>query len=558
LVFEGPDFPTILDRFTAQTGRAQLPPYWAFAPWKTRDFYRNDKEVLDDLDRYRKLGLPASVISIDSPWATNYNTYEFNPKQFADAPGMVRHLHDEGYKLVVWHTSWINSLTNAPWEDTLQDKVPATASPNFAEASAKGYLLKLQNGSDYISTWWKGTGGLIDFTNPDAKKWWQGQVAKAIAAGADGFKNDDAEGNFIGDVKFASGEDLRMVRNRYAVDYNRAVAEVLTEKKGKDWIMLQRSGTTGSHMLPFFWAGDNDASFSTTNGLPTVVTAGLNAGLSGISNWVSDLGGYNKTARTDPDPELFVRWTQYCALSPGMEMMTSYNWGPWDYGDEALRNFRQYSVLHMSLFPYRYAAAQESARNGLPILRALVLMHQTDPDARAAETQYYLGPDLLVAPILSRVTQREVYLPEGEWVDYWSGQRLKGRQTLTVTAAKDRIPLYVRAGAILPKIPDDVMTLVPTSEFSNRNVQGLDNRRVYEMYPGDDPVNLRDFEGRTLARSGNSLTITGDPAHVILRWRFGSPRSVNVDGRTITLTGRANGLRTVEFDHNGTSSIRWQ
>jgi alpha-D-xyloside xylohydrolase len=239
-------------------------------------------------------------------------------------------------------------------------------------------------------------------------------------------------------------------------------------------------------------------------------------------------------------------------------MMTSYNWGPWDYGDEALRNFRQYSVLHMSLFPYRYAAAQESARNGLPILRALVLMHQTDPDARAAETQYYLGPDLLVAPILSRVTQREVYLPEGEWVDYWSGQRLKGRQTLTVTAAKDRIPLYVRAGAILPKIPDDVMTLVPTSEFSNRNVQGLDNRRVYEMYPGDDPVNLRDFEGRTLARSGNSLTITGDPAHVILRWRFGSPRSVNVDGRTITLTGRANGLRTVEFDHNGTSSIRWQ
>src|SRR5579862_6314364 len=94
-----------------------------------------------------------------------------------------------------------------------------------------------------------------------------------------------------------------------------------------------------------------------TNGLPTVLTAGLNAGMSGISMWMSDLGGYNKTARRDPDPVLFARWTEYSALSPGMEVMSSYNFGPWDYGDEGLRIFRNYSVLHMSLFPYRYAAA---------------------------------------------------------------------------------------------------------------------------------------------------------------------------------------------------------
>lgn len=96
VLFEGPRFPTILDRFTALAGRQQLPPYWAFAPWKARDYHRNQQEVYEDIDRYRKLGLPASVILIDSPWATNYNTYEFNPKQFANAPAMVRHLHDEG------------------------------------------------------------------------------------------------------------------------------------------------------------------------------------------------------------------------------------------------------------------------------------------------------------------------------------------------------------------------------------------------------------------------------------------------------------------------------
>ena len=559
LLFEGPKFPTILDRFTAQAGRQQLPPYWAFAPWKARDYHRNQQEVYEDIDRYRKLGLPASVILIDSPWATNYNTYEFNPQQFDDAPAMVRHLHDEGYKLVLWHTSWINQQTNVPGEDGFKDKIPTSSAANFAEADKNGYFIHRPDGSTYINTWWKGQGGLIDFTNPAAKKWWQSQVAKAIDAGADGFKDDDAEGNFIGDVKFSSGEDVGMVRNRYAVDYNHAVAEVLEQKKGNDWVLFQRSGTTGSHMLPFFWGGDNDASFSPVNGLPTVVTAGLNAGISGIAMWMSDTGGYNKTARKDPDPVLFSRWTEYSAFSPGMEVMSSYNFGPWDYGDQALKIFRQYSVLHMSLFPYRYAAAQEASRTGMPLMRPLLLMHQDDPDARAAETEYYFGPDLLVAPVLAPVTQRAVYLPEGDWIDYWSGKAVAGHQTVAVDAPLDRLPLYVRAGAILPKIPDDVMTLVPAGEYADSGVKAMDNRRVYEIYPGAKLEAIQDFEGRALqpGDAPGSLIITGPPAHVILRWRFAGPRSATVNGKTVPSQLGAEGVR-VEFDHTGKTTLDWK
>ncbi|HEY4361321.1 MAG TPA: TIM-barrel domain-containing protein [Bryobacteraceae bacterium] len=559
LLFEGPKFPTILDRFTAAAGRAELPPYWAFAPWKARDYHRNQQEVYEDIDHYRKLGLPASVILIDSPWATNYNTYQFNPKQFENAPEMVKHLHDEGYKLVLWHTSWINQETAVPGEDGFKEKLPTAAAANFAEADQNGYFLHRPDGSTYIGQWWKGRGGLIDFTNPDAKKWWQSQVAQAIDAGADGFKDDDAEGNFIGDVKFASGEDVRMARNRYAVDYNHAVAEILASKKGKDWVLFQRSGTTGSHMLPFFWGGDNDASFSATNGLPTVVTAGLNAGMSGMSMWMSDTGGYNKTARRDPDPVLFARWTEYSALSPGMEVMSSYNFGPWDYGDEALRIFRQYSILHMSLFPYRYAAAQESARNGLPLMRSLLLMHQDDPDARTAETEYYFGPDLLVAPVLSPVTQRAVYLPEGDWVDYWSGKPVSGKQTIAVDAPLDRLPLYVRSGAILSKIPDDVMTLVPPDQYADTQVKSLDNRRVYEIYPGAKLEPLQDFEGRSITPGDESgtLTLAGPPAHVIFRWRFAGPSSVSVNGKIVP-AARGGGGVTVEFDHTDKTVLRWR
>jgi alpha-D-xyloside xylohydrolase len=559
VLFEGPRFPAILDRFTSLVGRQELPPLWAFAPWKARDYHRNQQEVNEDSDRYRKLGLPASVILIDSPWATNYNTYEFNPKQFDNAPEMVRHLHDEGYKLVLWHTSWLNKETNVPGEDGFQSKIPTSSAANFAEAEKNGYLLHRPDGSTYIAQWWKGRGGLIDFTNGDAKKWWQGQVGKAIAAGADGFKDDDAEGNFIGDVKFASGEDVRMVRNRYAVDYNRAVAEILQQRKGKDWVLFQRSGTTGSHMLPFFWGGDNDASFSAVNGLPTVVTAGLNAGMSGISLWMSDLGGYNKTARRDPDPVLFSRWTEYSAFSPGMEVMSSYNFGPWDYGDEALKIFRTYSVLYMSTLPYRYAAAQESARTGLPMMRSLILMHQDDASARGAETEYYFGPDVLVAPVLSPVTQRAVYLPEGDWIDYWSGKQIPGRQTILADAPLDRIPLYVRSGAIIPKIPDDVMTLVPAGEYADKNVKSMDNRRVYEVYPGSKLEAIRDFEDRSITPGDQrtSLTITGAPAHMIIRWRFTAPHNATVNGRTVTPARRADGT-TIEFDHSGTTAISWK
>jgi alpha-D-xyloside xylohydrolase len=134
LFFEGPGFPTILDRFTGLAGRQQLPPYWAFAPWKARDYHRNQQEVFEGIDRYRKLGLPASVILIDSPWAMNYNTYEFNPKQFENAPEMVRHLHDEGYKLVLWHTSWLNKETAPLGEDGFKEKIPTTSAANFGEA----------------------------------------------------------------------------------------------------------------------------------------------------------------------------------------------------------------------------------------------------------------------------------------------------------------------------------------------------------------------------------------------------------------------------------------
>jgi alpha-D-xyloside xylohydrolase len=578
------EFPAILSAFTKRTQRAILPPYWAFAPWQARDFHQNQDQVLEDVQKTRELGLPASVLLIDSPWATAYNSYEFNPKQFDDAPGMVKNIHENGFKLVLWHTSWIDNKSNPPGEPGFEGKIDEL-SPNYQVAADRGFFIQNQNGSPYVGRWWKGQGSLIDFTNPKATEWWQNQLRLAIDAGADGFKDDDAEGGFITtDVKFADGTDPRMMRNRYATLYNDAVEDVIQSDLKGNGVLFARSVTAGANGLGFLWAGDNEASFSQLNGLPTVVTAGISAGLSGMPLWACDLGGYLKQPDT-PNPKLLQRWTEFSAFTPTMEGMSAANLSPWTFdskpsdrngqsGAPAFDTYKKFATLHMSLFPYRYAAAQQAALTGMPIMRALVLDYQDDPRARAIKDEYLFGPDLLVAPVVDENTSRAVYLPTGDWINLFTGEQIIGPLTIVAKAPLDTIPVYAKRGTVLPKIPEDVMTLVPEAESGNAQLHTLDQRRVYEIIgnAADADTKIVDFERRTLVRSGNSLAITpappgkDDPApdpkapktHVILRWRFIAPHSASVNGSAAAIQADRNGTPTIEFDLSGPATITWQ
>jgi alpha-D-xyloside xylohydrolase len=602
-------FPAILAAFTSlacgDQPAAILPPYWAFAPWQSRDFHSSEAEVREDVDRTRELGLPASVIVLDSPWATAYNSYIFNPKQFDDPAGMVKHLHESGYKLVLWHTSWINNKSGPPSEPGFEGKIAET-SPNYAVAADRGFFVKNQNGTPWVGGWWKGQGSLIDFTNPRAKQWWQDQLRLAIAAGADGFKDDDAEGSYITpDLKFSDGTDPRLMRNRYATLYNQAVEEVIQKDLKGNGVISARSVTTGANNLGFLWAGDNEASFSPSNGLPTVLTAALSAGLSGMPLWTADLGGYEKLPDT-PNATLLERWTEFAAFSPVMQIHSQANITPWPFdknspsGTPALDTYRKYAVLHMSLFPYRYAAAQQAALTGMPLMRALVLEYQDDPVARSIKDEYLFGPDLLVAPVLTQNTSRAVYLPAGDWLNLFTGDAFTGPRTIVAKAPLDTIPVYARKGTVLAKIPEDVMTLVPPDQSGNDKVHALDSRRVFEILgpAADADTTFTDFEGRAVTRSGNTLKISlpaekpadqkeakpdqktdaapaadspspdtkpnatpgkpEKPAHIILRWRFTTPHSVSVNGKATPMKSDKNGIPTVEFDLTSAATISWQ
>ena len=247
--------------------------------------------------------------------------------------------------------------------------------------------------------------------------------------------------------------------------------------------------------------------------------------------------------------------------------MSSKNISPWNFdangetgGHEALDVYRKYAVLHMSLFPYRYAAAQEAAKTGMPLMRALVLEYQDDARARAAKDEYLFGPDFLVAPVVDEGTQRPVYLPPGEWLDYWTGKPVGGGKVVVAEAPAEVIPVWVRAGAVIAKIPEDVMTLVPQSESGNTAVKSLDDRRVYEVIGGgggEGETRLTDFEGRAVVRAGRSLKITGSLARVIVRWRFGTVASATVNGAPVTIQTGTDGPY-VEFDHTAESVVEWK
>ncbi|GJP75893.1 hypothetical protein CLOP_g6295 [Closterium sp. NIES-67] len=249
---------------------------------------------------------------------------------------------------------------------------------------------------------------------------------------------------------------------------------------------MARSGFTGTGKS-FVWAGDQRANWNRTEGFPSVIMAGQTAALSGFFLWGSDIAG---DFGHSIDKELFVRWAQFGALSPLMHQFGQANSGPWDYDALTLRIYRRFARLHMALFPYLKAAALRSATAGEPIVCAMALCFQGDAQAAASqwEWQYRFGPDLLVAPVYeSGVSKATVYLPQGSaWVHFWAANAapLEGGQAVEVAVPLHETALYVRAGALIESIEEDVDTLLPPSATLHPDVKTVGSVCILQVWPG--------------------------------------------------------------------------
>lgn len=563
-VVVGPKLTDVLSRFSGYTGRPQMSPPWAFAPWMSSDRWATGGEVRYVLTKYRERGIPGSVFVFDSPWEVGYNDFTWNigaGNQFSNGgtfegqfyPGfatvtdMMTFLRTNGWKSINWMTPFINTNSQCCGEVPGQNLGPAA---NYAEGAASNYFVRASlGGPPFVTNWWKGTGSPVDYTNPDARKWISNQLSNLVNVSKSGgfeviggFKTDDGEsgnppGSYIPkSVVYFDGRTGEEMQNGYATEYHRTIWNVL----GTNGILFARSGFTGSQAYPGYWAGDNKPNYGQDNGLQSVVVAGQSAAMCGYSTWSHDIGGYQNDEFSSTLTNLFMRWTQFGAFSPLMQMhrqtgspVASYF--PWGYGPDALTNYQFYAKLHTALFPYIYSYATEASTNGLPIIRPLVLLNQDDPNVYAINHTYFFGNELLVAPVVTNTTSfRTVYLPAGKWHDFFTSTTYTGGQTIIWTNADQSLmPLFVRNGGIVPMISTNVQTLVDAAYAANPNLVTMDSSLEFLVYPATSS-SFTVYDGTSLQCQSNgtvvALSLASTARSVSFRIRAAAPSGVERDG----------------------------
>ena len=401
-VVGGENLKAILNTYTDLTGKAPLVPDWSYGLWLSTSFTTDydEKTVLEFVDGMAERNIPLSVFHFDCRWMKELEwcNFDWDKSKFPDPEGLLKKLHDRGLKICVWINSYIGQK-----------------SPLFEEGAKNGYFIKNEDGSVWQWDRWQAGMAIVDFTNPEATKWYQGYLKKLVAMGVDCFKTDFGERIPTEGVKYYDGSDPELMHNYYTYLYNKAVYDVLVETKGADEaILFARSATVGGQQFPVHWGGDCSSNYPS---LAESLRAGLSFGMSGFGYWSHDIAGFEDQA----SPDLYKRWTQFGLLSSHSRYhgSTAYK-VPWLYGDEAVDVAREFTELKLQLKPYLLKMAQETHETGVPMMRAMVLEFPDDPTCEDIDTQYMLGDDLLVAPVFREDGVARFYVPDDGTGQAWT------------------------------------------------------------------------------------------------------------------------------------------
>lgn len=423
---------TVLDRYTRLTGRPTQVPAWSYGLWLSTSFTTDYDEatVTGFIDAMAERQLPLSVFHFDCFWMREFQwtDFEWDPRTFPDPEGMLARLHEKDLRVCVWLNPYI-----------------AQASRLFEEAAERGYLVRRRDGEVWQWDLWQAGMGLVDFTNPDARGWFQDHLRALLAQGVDCIKTDFGERIPL-DVVYASGEDPEDLHNWYTQLYNEAVFEVLEEQRGAgDAVLFARSATVGGQRLPVHWGGDSTSTFPS---MAETLRGGLSLAMSGFAFWSHDIGGFEGT----PAADVFKRWTAFGLLSSHSRLHGSGSYRvPWAFDDEAVEVAQRFTHLKHELMPMLFEAGRVAAETGMPVMRPMALAFPGDPAVAYLDQQYMLGDDLLVAPVMRADGEVEFYLPEGEWIGLLSGERVAGGRWRRERHDFLSLPLYVRAGAVLAR-----------------------------------------------------------------------------------------------------------
>jgi len=447
-VILGSSVKDIVSRYSSLTGRMDLPPAWAIGYHQSRYSYMSQEEVIALAHTFKEKHIPVDAIHLDIHYMDEYRVFTFDPKRFPNPRKMLDELNESGIRIV-------------PIVDPGVKKDPAYK--QYQDGIHNDYFCKKIEGDLFFGDVWPGKSAFPDFTEEEVRQWWGEQHRYYTELGIHGIWNDMNEPAVFNetktmdlDVVHRNDGDPRThgeLHNLYGMLMSMATQQGLKEQlSGSRPFVLTRAGYAGVQKYAATWTGDNRSFWEhLAMSIPMV----LNLGLSGQPFAGPDIGGFAHHAT----PELLARWTQAGVFFPycrNHSVLDSIRQEPWAFGEEVEKICQTYIRMRYQFMPYLYTQFYEAHKTGLPIMRPLLMEYPEDRNVYNLCDQFLVGTDLLVAPILRpSTTARAVYLPAGEWIDYWTNEHYEGGQNILADAPLDRLPLYIRAGAVIPTLMSD-------------------------------------------------------------------------------------------------------
>lgn len=437
----GESMPEIIKNYTYLTGTTPLPQLWTLGYQQSRWGYACREDFEELMERFREDRIPCDALHFDIEYMDGYRVFTWNEKDYGQPGAIWKTITEKGYKPVC-----IIDPGTKKDDQYFMDQ----------EGMEKGYYATdAKTGEVYVNEVWPGESHYPDFGRSEVRKWWASKHKILTDWGAQGVWDDMNEpASFKGelplDVVFHEEDRVaehREMHNVYGHYMARATHEGLKQANGKRPFVITRACYAGTQKYSTVWTGDNQSLWSH---LQMVIPQLCNLGMSGFAFAGTDIGGFG--AHTNP--ELLTRWIEAAMFSPLFRNHSANgtrHQEPWCFGKETEDIYRKYVELRYQFLPYIYDLFYEGEKTGLPIMRPLVLHYEKDIETHNLNGEFLVGEKLLVAPVLEQgATKKLVYLPEGEWYDFWTHEKFEGKKYYMVDAPIDHCPMYVKAGSIIP------------------------------------------------------------------------------------------------------------
>lgn len=456
----------ILHNYRKLTGFPSMPPLWSYGIWMSRMTYFSAEEVNDICDHLRKEHYPCDVIHLDTGWfRTDWLCeWKFNPERFPDPKGFIQNLKKKGFRVSLWQLPYV-----------------AKGAEQLEEAKANQYiapLLKEQasEGSNFSALDYAGT---IDFTYDKTVEWYKNKLLKPLLdMGVTCIKTDFGENIHLDAVYHSMTPE--QLNNLYALLYQKAAFEITKEVTG-DGIIWARAAWAGCQRFPLHWGGDSASSW---DGMAGSLKGGLHFGLSGFAFWSHDVPGFHSIPdfmNSPINPQVYVRWTQFGVFTSHIRYHGTCKREPWHY-PEIASIIKRWWKLRYRLIPYIIQQSEMACQSGLPIVQALIFHHPNDRQCWHIDDEYYFGKEFLVCPVMNDKGIRDIYLPDGEWINFFTGERMEGGKWYdAVKTPLDLMPVFVHPNATIPIYPYDVDCTDDMDLSKAINLEITDNYIGYKL-----------------------------------------------------------------------------